>query len=69
MSLSGCPQTFIKRRERTIVPRSRRTMIRSHGRSKRGLGISTCLIMCINPMSKRCKDGGLYERDKERRIH
>ena len=36
-SLSGRPPTFNKRRERTIVSRSRRSLVRCHGRSKRWL--------------------------------
>jgi hypothetical protein len=34
MSLSGHPPSFNRRRERTIVSRSRRTLISFHGRSK-----------------------------------
>jgi hypothetical protein len=35
--LSGRPPQFHQRRERTIIPRSRRNPISSHGRSKRWL--------------------------------
>jgi len=37
MSLGGRLPKFNKRRERTIASRSRRVLIKSHGRSKRWL--------------------------------
>jgi hypothetical protein len=40
-SLSGCHTAFGWRRERTIVPRSRRTLITLHGRSKGWLAPTT----------------------------
>lgn len=54
MSLNGRPEAPDQRHMRVTA------------RSERWLGISTRLIMRIYPMPGRCKEGGLYNRNKKR---